>query len=235
MDTSRPLVPALVLALGLVLAATIFGLFFYNARSPEHTIQVVGAATRSFETDVAKWRLSLSRSVGLDGLAGGYAALGQSVDGVRAQLGARGVADTSVSVLPATAHPRYSQYGEVTGYEVQQSLTVVSGDVDTIEAFALNPGVLDTGGAVLQGSSIEYYYDDLATLKHELLGLATADARRRAAEIAGSDGLEMTAARAGVFQITEPYSTEVASYGIHATGTRRQEITVTVHATFVAD
>lgn len=232
MDTPRPLLPALVLALGLVLAATVFGLFFHSARSAAHTVQVVGAATRSFETDVAKWRLSLSRSVGLDGLAGGYASLGESVEGVREQLAARGVADTSLSVQPATTSPRWSQQGEVSGYEVQQSLVVVSREIDTIEAFALNPGLLETGGAVLQGSSIEYYYDDLAALKHELLGLATEDARRRAAEIAGREGLAMTSARAGVFQITEPYSTEVASYGIHATGTRRQEITVTVHATF---
>ena len=41
------------------------------------------------------------------------------------------------------------------------------------------------------------------------------------------------AARAGVFQITEPYSTEVSDYGVHNTSTRVKEITVTVHATFL--
>jgi CheY-like chemotaxis protein len=64
---------------------------------------------------------------------------------------------------------------------------------------------------------------------------AAADARRRAEEIAG--GSEMTidkivSARAGVFQITAPFSTEVSDYGVHDTSTRKKEITVTVHATF---
>jgi hypothetical protein len=35
-----------------------------------------------------------------------------------------------------------------------------------------------------------------------------------------------------VFQITEPFSTEVSDFGVHNTATKRKEITVTVHATF---
>ena len=42
-------------------------------------------------------------------------------------------------------------------------------------------------------------------------------------------------ARAGVFQITEPYSTEVSGMGMYNTSTRRKEITVTVHASFALD
>jgi hypothetical protein len=38
-----------------------------------------------------------------------------------------------------------------------------------------------------------------------------------------------------VFQITEPFSTEVTDYGVHSTSTRSKEITVTVHATFSVD
>lgn len=45
----------------------------------------------------------------------------------------------------------------------------------------------------------------------------------------------MVSARADVLQITGPYSTEVAGYGIHSTATRDKEISVTVHATFRAD
>jgi hypothetical protein len=64
---------------------------------------------------------------------------------------------------------------------------------------------------------------------------ATQDAQRRADEIAGSAGSRVGAllsARAGVFQITEPYSTEVSGFGVHCTATRRKEITVTVHGDF---
>ena len=91
-------------------------------------------------------------------------------------------------------------------------------------------------GAVLQASQLEYYYSGIAEMKHSLLAKATADARLRAEEIAGASGGgrlgRMRSARAGVFQITEPFSTDVAAYGIHATNTREKEISVTVHATF---
>jgi hypothetical protein len=39
-------------------------------------------------------------------------------------------------------------------------------------------------------------------------------------------------ARAGVFQITEPYSTEVSDYGIYNTGTKQKSISVTLTAYF---
>src|SRR5690606_32121047 len=61
------------------------------------------------------------------------------------------------------------------------------------------------------------------------------DAQRRAEEIAGSAGSrvgDVISARAGVFQITEPYSTEVSGMGMYSTSTRRKEITVTVHGDF---
>jgi hypothetical protein len=158
-----------------------------------------------------------------------------SVDQLRDQLRSLGVADSAITVQPPMAQPLYDQSSQVTGYQVQQSLDVVSTGVDALEGLALNPGRLEMGAATLQGSNIEYYYDDLATLKHSLLAAATADARQRAEEIVEGSGTgigKMVAARAGVFQITEPYSTDVSDFGMHNTATRRQQITVTVHATF---
>lgn len=234
----RLLAGAATLALGLVLAAAVFGLFFYNARSTRDTVQVTGAATQQFEADVAKWRISLSHRASLDGLAAGYEAMSGSVAQLRAQLGGLGVPDSAITVQPPMANFRSDQFGQATGYDVQQSLYVVSSNVDALETLALNPGRLEMGASALQGSGIEYYYDDLATLKHSLLAAATADARRRAEEIVERSGTgigKMVAARAGVFQITEPYSTEVSDFGMHNTATRRQQITVTVHATFTLD
>jgi len=41
--------------------------------------------------------------------------------------------------------------------------------------------------------------------------------------------------KAGVFQIIEPYSTEVESYGMYNTSSRKKDITVTVHAQFLIE
>ncbi len=229
------LLPALVLALGLVLSALVFGVLFYQARDTGDTVQTVGAATEQFTADVAKWRLSLMRQTGLDDQQAGYRDLAADVRALRAQLRGLGLPDTSITVQPPSANPTYGYNGTPTGYQIQQSLFVVSSNVDEIESLALDPASLQTGGASLQNSTLEYFYADLDTLKRSLLARATDDARARAREIAGADVEHMTEARAGVFQITEPYSTEVSSYGMHSTATRRQEITVTVHATFDVD
>lgn len=64
------------------------------------------------------------------------------------------------------------------------------------------------------------------------------DTRRRAEEIAKNSGMsieKMVSARAGVFQITEPYSTEVTDYGVYSTSTREKDVTVTVTASFVVE
>jgi len=42
----------------------------------------------------------------------------------------------------------------------------------------------------------------------------------------------MKEAKAGVFQITEPYSTDVADYGYYNTSTRSKSISVTLTAVF---
>ena len=119
---------------------------------------------------------------------------------------------------------------------MQQSLFVVSTDVDKLEKLALNPSGVLSKGLVLQSTYLEYHSTKLSDLKRELLADATRDARRRAEEIAMTSGMSiatMSSARAGVFQITETYSTEVTDYGVYNTSTREKDITVTVNATFV--
>lgn len=230
--------PSLVLGVAIVLAAIAFGLFHYRSRGERDTIQVTGAATEGFESDILKWRIVLSRQVPTDGLVEGYAGIAADLDRVLQRLGASGVAREDVGIQPVNAMPNFDQYGNRVGYNLQQSLFVISSDMQQLEALALNPADLVSGGVVIESSQLEYFYSGIDSLKHELLSKATADAKVRAQEIAGGSGLSIdriASARAGVFQITEPYSTEVADYGIHDTSTKKKEITVTVHATFVTD
>jgi hypothetical protein len=230
---------ALVLGAAAILAATVFGVFFRSARTTRDTIQVTGAATEPFEADVVKWSITISRQVATDGVSDGYAALREDRAQVVRRLGEAGIPEQTLNVQPVTANPRWDQFGSQVGFSLDQGLTVVAeGGGRELEALALDPRSLLEGGVVLQYSRLEYFFSGIDELKHRLLSQATADARRRAEEIAG--GSEMTidkivSARAGVFQITEPFSTEVSDYGVHSTATRKKEITVTVHATFSVD
>lgn len=232
------ILPSMILGLALLLAAIVFGLFHYRSRAARDTIQVTGAATDPFEADILKWRIVLSRQVPPDGLQNGYREIAADLERVLARLAAAGTDRQDVGVQPVNAYPNFDQFGNRVGYNLQQSLFVVSSDMQRLESLALNPVELIAEGIVIESSQLEYFYSKIDSLKHELLSQATADAKVRAAEIAGGSGLDVggiTSARAGVFQITEPYSTEVTDYGIHNTSTKKKEITVTVHATFLTD
>ncbi len=231
--------PAALLALGILLGATVFGAFFYNSRAQTSTIQVVGSANERFTSDVAKWRLTIARQVGDFELSSGYAQLHGDLIELTARLQAAGIDSADINIQPVNANPMWGREGERSGYNVTQSLYVVSENPNAIERLALNPGELLEGGVLLEGSYIEYYYSKIAELKHSLLAKATEDARARAEEIAGGEADRtvgaMMSGRAGVFQITEPYSTDVSAGGMYSTSTKEKEISVTVHATFEAE
>jgi hypothetical protein len=229
------LLAAAVLALGLALAAIIFGAFFYRARAPQQNVQVVGSATQAFVADIVKWRFTVSRPVSDAGLRDGYAQLRQDVLHFRELLRGRNLADTSLIVQPPTAQPLWGREGVRTGYTLQQPVFIISDRLADVEPMALDPAAVLRDGAALEFSQLEYFFSGIAQLKQELLSRATRDARERAAQIAEnteSSVGKIISARSGVFQITEPYSTEVSGFGVHNTSTRQKEITVTVHASF---
>lgn len=221
-----------VLAGALVLSSGVLGWAFVQGRSPPGTVRVVGAATVPFVSDVVKWRVQLVRRVAPGAEVDGYDRLSEDRSRFLERLAAAGVPEDDASVQPVTTVAEYDREGRVTGTRLEQTVLVISRRVDAVEGLALDPGDLIRAGLGLEGSRLEYFYEAMAELKRSLLEEAAADARSRATEIAGPSLGEMTDARAGVFQIREPYSTEVQGYGVHSTATRAKEITVTVHATF---
>jgi len=231
----RLLAAAAVLALGVVIAALTFGAFFYRARAPQQTVQVVGSATQPFVADIVKWRFTVSRPVSDAGLREGYAQLRADVQHFRELVRARGLPDSALIVQPPTAQPMWGREGVRTGYTLQQPVFIISARIADVEPLALDPAAVLRDGAALEFSQLEYFYSGIARLKQELLSIATRDAHERAAQIAENTDSrvgKIITARSGVFQITEPYSTEVSGLGMNSTATRQKEITVTVHASF---
>jgi hypothetical protein len=90
-------------------------------------------------------------------------------------------------------------------------------------------------GLAFNSSQIEFFSSAIDAIKVDLLSQATQNARERAAKIIETTDMKidkLISAKAGVFQITEPLSTEVAGYGIYDTSSRRKNIKVTVSAVF---
>lgn len=228
---------AAIVGLSIVAAAIIGGNYFYRARQTGHDIRVVGSASQEYEADIVKWRVTLGRWSGLgeSEVRGGYLQLERDRTALTAYLTSNGIKPGEISSQPVNRGNTYDNQGRATGNSLTQTIDVVSPGIDAIERLALNTAGLYDKGITPQYSSLEYYLSKLPDIKKELLAAATRDAKARAAEIAKNSGARLgpvSSARAGVFQITEPYSTEVSDYGIYSTSTRRKNVTVTVTATF---
>ena len=226
---------AIILGISFVVGAAVFGNYFYRSRMQDNTIRVVGAATKRYESDIVKWRITVGRNTGLGDASAGYSDTRKAFEGLMAELKAAGISDEAISVQPINRNPVYDNNGNHTGYSFNQSVYVISSDLATVEKLALNPDQMFEKGVALQSSLLEYYFSKLPDIKKELLAEATRDAKQRAIEIAKNSGSgigSMRSARTGIFQITEPYSTEVSDYGIYNTSTRQKDVTVTVTAEF---
>jgi hypothetical protein len=226
---------AVIMGIALIVAFLLFGVFFYAARVNDNTINVVGAATKRFDSDIVKWRITLSRTSDEKALAAGYKMLRGDIETLRSLLRAKNIDDKDITIQPINSDRVYGPQGQTSTFNIQQGLFVITDNITAVEGLALNPAVLLESGVILQNSNLEYLNSRLADIKLELLSEATKDARRRAEEIAKNSGAALgsvSSLRAGVFQINEPFSNEVSDYGMYNTQAKVKDITVTVRATF---
>lgn len=233
-DKSRHL-PWLLVGISFIIGMLVFGSFFLQSRKVDNNLRVVGYASKLFESDLVKWTLTVQKNTDINGLMNGYTSMTADMNAFRGILLEAGMKEKDVNIQPPTSNPIFAEYGSITGYSVNQTIYILSSDIKKVEALALNPEFFAKRGLVLQQSSLAYLYSKLPDLKKQLLGEATADALARAKEISSSAkaGLgKIQTARAGVFQITEPYSTDVSDYGFYNTNTRSKSISVTVTAEF---
>jgi uncharacterized protein len=228
-------IPWFVAGICFVVGLTVFGLYYAQSKQANETLHVTGYASKTFESDLVKWTLSVQKNTGLDGLKDAYTSLNRDVNEFRQLLLSKGIKEKDINIQPPTSAPTYDTYSNMTGYNVNQMLYILSNDVKKVEEIALDPQFFAERSLLLQQSNLDYLYSKLPDLKKQMIGMATADAYARAKEISSSSKAHMgklVSARAGVFQITEPYSTEVSDYGYYATTTRTKSIAVTVSADF---
>jgi hypothetical protein len=225
----------ILISASLIVAALVFGIFFYNARSSDDTINVVGMATKRFDSDIVKWRITIGRNTGLNDVSNGYLLIQNDLQFLKKLFSEKGLQEKELTIQPINTLSNYSREGQISGYNLQQGVFVITSNIAAVEDIALNPAALIDKGIILQNSNLEYFYSKLSDIKMELLAEATKDAQKRASEIARNSNVHLgnvTSLRVGVFQITEPFSTEVSDYGMYNTQTKQKDITVTVRASF---
>ncbi len=228
-------ITALILGLCFIIGLASAGSYFYKAKHIENTIRVVGMATKSFDSDLVKWNITMTRTVSPDQLKLGYKQIADDMIALKGYAIAGGIADKDISIQPANSQPVFDNYGTQKCFTLTQNVFIISTDIPLIEKLALTPTFFAEKGIILQNSNLDYFNTKLADIKKQLLGEATKDALARAKEIASaahSKVGKISSARAGIFQITEPYSTDVSDYGIYRTSTKKKDIKVTITTEF---
>ena len=233
---------SIIVALALVLSASVFGWFYSNAKKGDEAVTVTGSAKKRIKSDLVLWSAGVTTRSGA--VAEAYQQLTPQIGKIKDYLVSKGIpeAEMTVSSVTTITHKGTDSNGnetsEVTGYSLTQRIEVRSADVDKISGVARAATELLNQGILIDSGEPQYYYTKIGDLKVEMLGEAAKDAKERAEKIAGSTGNSIgpvRSARMGVLQITPPDSTEVSDTGMYSTTTIDKDITAVVNISFSVD
>lgn len=237
---------AIALGLALVIAFWIAGAAFKYKFKTEETIVVTGLAEKDFVSDLIVWNGSYSRKA-MD-LKSAYAAVKQDESSIRGYLKGKGIADNELVFSSIVINKEFEtstdangrQISQVfSGYNLTQTVTVQSNNIDKIDKVSREITELIESGIEFNSQSPLFYNTKLAEVKMELLAKASADAKLRAETIAKNAGNslgKLRKASMGVFQITGKNTNEDYSYGgAFNTSSRNKTGSITIRMEFAAE
>ena len=199
------------------------------------SLTVTGSAKHRITSDLAIWKLGV-KGEGKT-MEEAFAKLEASEQGVRAFFAKHGFTETAfqAGAIVTEVHRKKDDKGnelrEVVSYELTRSFRVSVEDVRKVQRVAGEVTELLKGGLRVLCDPPEYIVTNLGELKMKVIADATANARERADLIATNSKCrvgEVREARAGVLQITPPWSTEVSAGGQNDTSTIEKDITSVV-------
>ena len=176
MAQARSVIIAIIAALSAIICVSIFtgGLVDYKKSGGGSGITATGSASCDFESDLIVWRGSFS--VHGDTPRDAYAIIKKDAELVRQYLEENQVAEdemifSSVNISQ-TYTSRYDEEGkylgdEPDGYDLTQSLTVSSYDIDKVENISRDITKLIESGVEFESELPEYYYTKLDEVKLE--------------------------------------------------------------------
>ena len=242
----KQIIIAGIAAIGLIIAFYLIGDAYKYKFRAEETIVVTGSSETDFESDQVVWEGRYSRKE-MD-IKSAYAAIKADEIKIRKYLKDKAVADSEMVFSAIQISKDYSYFydengrqrgSEFTGYNLRQTVTVDSRDIDKVDRISREVTELIESGIELNSDAPSYYYTKLSELKIDLLAKASADAKLRAttiAENAGSKLGNIRKASMGVFQITGENMNEEYSYGgVFNTSSKNKTATVTTRIEFELD
>lgn len=227
----------IILGASMIASALIGAGVIYKIKSYDNALSVTGSAKREVTSDKVKWTSSITRTVRISALKGGYTQLSKDLADVQAFFKEKGIPSEAIIISPVFMNENWQQYAnsETKEYNLTQTFEIQSDDVQMITQVSKNIQTLIDKGIIFQSNSPEYYYSKLPEMRVELLSEALVDAKNRATKLAESTGGKvgpLKSASSGVVQVLTPNSTEVSDYGSYDTSKIQKEIMVTVKAAF---
>ena len=236
---------AIISIAAIICFALLANAYKYKFRGSE-TISVTGLGEKDFISDQIIWNGNYSRKM-MD-LKTAYSLLKEDENSIRTYLKQKGVTDAemifSAVSIDKDFTSRYDADGKTTGtdftgYNLRQTVTVDSKDINKVEKISREVTDLIQSGIELNSAPPSYYYTKLSELKIDLLAKASADAKQRAETIAKNSGGglgKIKKATMGVFQITGKNSNEDYSYGgAFNTSAKNKTAIITTKIEYAAD
>ncbi|MFM7217952.1 MAG: SIMPL domain-containing protein [Bacteroidota bacterium] len=235
-----------VIALSIIVSAFVLGRAWNYRYRAQETISVTGLASKDFSSDLVVWSGNYSRK-SLE-LRSAYSQLKADENSIREYLVGKGISSGEIVFSSVGIDKQFSytydengrQTGQqFTGYNLTQTITVESKDIDKVESVSRQVTELIEQGIEFYSGQPSYFYTKLADLKLDLLANASSDARRRAeiiAENSGSSLGDLKKSAMGVFQITGQNSNEDYSYGgVFNTSSRQKTASITLRVEYQAN
>lgn len=228
-----------IVAVGLVLATIVGGLFYLQGRAAGNVLSVTGSAKVEVKADTGKWSFDIVRKVRFADQKAGYAAIAKDIETTKAFITKSGFAADSMTTTPVQFSVDYDKQqiaGVEPEYQLRTRVTVNSNDVALLSRAIDQIAGLINEGVFVSNTSVEYFYSKLADTRISLSGEAIKDAKNRAQSIANASGSSVGSLQSvsgGVIQVLAPNSTDVSDYGTYDTSTIDKVITLSVRAAFM--
>ncbi|HXR83219.1 MAG TPA: SIMPL domain-containing protein [Hanamia sp.] len=240
------IITSLIIGLAFIIGLFVIGNAYKSRSKALETIKVTGSAEKDFVSDLIVWKGFYSRK-SMD-LKSAYAQLKEDENTVRTYLSGKGIQNNEIIFSSVNINKEFNsktdQNGrsigqEFSGYNLTQTVTVQSSNVDKIDQISREATELIQQGIEFTSSAPLFYYTKLTEIKMDLLAKASADGKQRAeiiAKNAGSSLGKLKNANLGVFQITGKNSDEDYSYGgTFNTSSKEKTGSITIRMEFAVD
>lgn len=190
MNTVKKLLPALLIALGLVAIGCGIRAGFKSLSSAQRTVTVRGLSEREVKADKVTWPISYQ--IQGNDLPSLYDQTNTTNSKILDFLHKAGITDAEISINAPEAYDRaannYSTNNYTYRYNITEVIVVTSSQVDKVDELIRSQGELLKEGIAIQSNDysnmVSYEFTKLNDIKPEMIAEATKNAREAAQKFA---------------------------------------------------